>query len=89
MFTLIVNVFKKFFWNEEYARTWMETSFRAFLLWGAALLTQVMVDPTYGAWTGKEWAKHLGVAAIAGLGGLVKAGDKNPPPPAPAEQPKQ
>ena len=55
---------------------------RAFVLWAFGIVSQVtMVGPdVVQAWSLKRWAWGLGLAALAGIGGLISVGQKNPTP---------
>jgi hypothetical protein len=55
---------------------------RGFVLWAFALVSQATsVGPdVVQTWTLKRWAWGLALAALAGVGGLISVGQKNPPP---------
>ena len=62
---------------------------RAAVLWIFGIVSQVtMVGPdVVQTWTVKRWAWGIGLAALAGIGGLISVGQKNPPPTQPAQDP--
>lgn len=69
--------------NEQKARIWL----RGFLLWAATVGGQVVAYPpeVVATWGVKDWALRFGIAALAGLAGLLAVGQRNPSPEAVAD----
>lgn len=62
---------------------------RGFVFWAFGIVAQVSaVGPdVVMTWSVKRWAWGIGLAALAGIGGLISVGQKNPPPTQPAQDP--
>lgn len=67
---------KDLLWNEAKARAWA----RAFLLWASTAAATVVAYPieVVVTWGLRDWAIRLAIAGVAGLAGLVVAGQRNP-----------
>jgi hypothetical protein len=90
MIPLVRRLVHALLWDELAAKRWV----RGFFLWlgGAAVMVASVGWEVAQGWSVKEWVGRLAIAGIAGIGGMITAGEKNPkaeeaPPPAPGATP--
>ena len=93
MIRLIYSSIRAFLWDEKVAAASLR-SFLTFVASSVAIVTASASDATgwinveiIRQWDWKAWAIRLGAAALAAGAVRLRAGDKNPPAPAPPATP--
>ena len=74
MITLWRKFLQAFLYDEQAFKRWIRGGLNA----AATIGGQLVIDPAWSSWTGKQWLVHMVPPAIAFIAGAVTYGDKTP-----------